>query len=256
MLFRKLKLDWRYGLSELVIVVTGVLIALAAEGRVRSGAERTLERQYLADLATDLRSDTAQLTASIDLAEERAALGHAVLKAMVGDTTLAPEELVVAVERQFYFAFPAYSRTTISDLMSTGNLRLLRDRVLKRRLSEYYATIERLEQWTGNWRLVQQDVERIMPELLPLRLREAVIDPSAPADGWGRTWDPPPWTPDFEASDADARDILTRLRAHPEARARIEGMVRVQGNQYGVLTEIRAQAVETLAEVESALGSG
>ncbi len=32
MLFRKFQLEWQYGLSELIIVVAGVMIALAADG--------------------------------------------------------------------------------------------------------------------------------------------------------------------------------------------------------------------------------
>ncbi len=252
MLFRKLKLDWRYAISELVIVATGVLIALAADGCRQERADRALERLYLNDLVVDLQTDTAQLSSVVALAETRAAFGHSVLRAIDGDTVLTPTELAVALERQFYFAFPAYSRTTISDLMSTGNLRLLRDRRLKRQLSEYYQTIERLEQWTENWRVIQRDVERIMPELLPLHLREALITPSAPDEGWNATWDPPPWAPEFDVSDADGREILTRLRSHPEAKARIEGMVRVQANQYGVMNVIRDRALEMLAAVKAA----
>lgn len=252
MLFRKLRLDWRYGITELVIVVAGVLIALAADGWSQRQADRALELRYLNDLVVDLTSDTAQLRAAIDLAETRAALGHAVLRAADGDTVLSPSDLVVALERQFYFAFPAYSRTTISDLMSTGNLRLLQGRDLKRQLSDYYQTIERLEQWGENWRVIQRDVERLMPELLPLHHREALVTTSAPTVGWNATWVPSPWAPDFQVSEAEGREVLGRLRVHPEAKARIEGMVRVQGNQYGVLTVIRDRALETLATVEAA----
>lgn len=252
MRFRKLGLDWRYGISELVIVVAGVLIALAADQWSRAQDDLALERQYLGDLVVDFQSDTTQLRIAIDLAESRASLGHAVLEAMDGDTILTPAELVVALERQYYFAFPAYSRTNISDLMSTGNLRLIRDRALKRQLSEYYQTIERLEQWSENWRVIQRDLERLMPELIPLHHREAVISPSAPSSGWTSTWGPPPWTPEFEVSESVGRDVLGRLRAHPQARARIEGMVRVQGNQFGVLTSILDRAVETLEAVEVA----
>jgi hypothetical protein len=252
MLFEKVGLNWRHTLGELAIVVAGVFIALSADGWAQQRADRALERGYISDLGTDLRSDTAQLSIAIALAESRAALGHAVLRAIDGDTVLAPGDLVVALERQFYFAFPAYSRTTMSDLLSTGNLRLLRDRALKRQLSEYYQTIDRLEQWSENWRVVQRDVERLMPELLPLRLREAVIRPTAPSAGWNETWGPSPWAPAFSVSDAEGREILARLRAHPEVRPRIEGMVRVQGNQYGVLTVIRKRAMETLAVVEGA----
>jgi hypothetical protein len=187
MLFRKLRLDWRYAISELIIVVAGVLIALGADQWIRGRADFALEDRYLHDLAVDLQSDTVQLSAAIALASSRAELGHAVLRAIDGDTVLTPSDLVISLERQFYFAFPAYSRTTISDLRSTGNLRLIRSHDLKRELSEYYQMIERLEQWGNNWRFIQQDVERVMPELLPLRLREAVISPSAPAAGWNGT---------------------------------------------------------------------
>lgn len=252
MRFRKLRLDWRYGISELVIVVAGVMIALAADGWLQQQADRALERSYLDDLISDLRADTAQLHTAIGLAADRAALGHAVLRAMDGDTVLAPPELVVALERQFYFASPAYSQTTMLDLLSTGNLRLIRDRGLKRHLSEYYQTIERLEQWAENWRVIQRDVERLMPELLPLHHREAIITASAPTAGWNGSWPPAPWAPEFSVSEAEGREILTRLRAHPQARARIEGMVRVQGNQHGVLTVIRDRALATLAAVETA----
>lgn len=252
MLYRKLNLDWRYAISELVIVATGVLIALAADGWSQGQADRALEQLYLGDLVVDLQSDTAQLSTVITLAETRADLGHAVLRAMDGDTVLTPTELAVALERQFYFAFPAYSRTTISDLMSTGNLRLLRDRRLKRQLSEYYQTIEQLQQWSENWRVIQRDMERVVPELLPLHHREALITPSAPNAGWSSTWDPPPWAPEFHVSDAEGSEILARLRSHPEARARIEGMVRVQANQYGVMMVIHDRALEALAAVEVA----
>ena len=254
MLFRKLSLDWRYAISELAIVVAGVMIALAADGWSQRRADRELEQRYIDDLIVDLRSDTAQLRIAIELAESRAALGHAALRAMDGDTVLTPGELVVAVERQFYFAFPAYSRTTIADLMSTGNLRLLRDRALKRQLSEYYQTIDRLEQWSENWRAVQRDMERLMPELLTIQHREAVITASAPPAGWNGTWPPSPWAPEFDVSETEGRAILVRLRAHPGARARIEGMIRVQGNQYGVLNVIRDRALATLAALERASG--
>lgn len=245
-------LNWRKALGELAIVVVGVFIALSADGWARQRADRSLERGHIRDLESDLRSDAAQLAIAIALAESRAILGHVVLRAIDGDTALAPCDLVVALERQFYFAFPAYSRTTISDLLSTGNLRLLRDHARKRQLSEYYQTIDRLEQWGENWHVVQWDVERLMPELMLLRLREAVIRPSAPPAGWNGTWEPSPWAPEFSVSDGDGREILATLRAHPEATSKIERMVRVQGNQYGVLSVIRERALDTLAAVERA----
>ena len=74
-------------------------------------------------------------------------------------------------------------------------------------------------------------------ELLPLHHREALVTTSAPTLGWNTARAPSPWAPEFQVSEAEGREVLTRLRSHPEAKARIEGMVRVQGNQYGVLPD-------------------
>ncbi len=98
MLFRKLRLDWKYGLSELVIVVTGVLIALAADGWADSRADRALETQYIFGLVRDLQSDTAQIREAITLSEKRARSARDVLAAINGDSNLAPNELAIAVE--------------------------------------------------------------------------------------------------------------------------------------------------------------
>ncbi len=108
MLFERVGLNWRNALGELVIVVAGVFIALSADGWAQQRADRSLEQEYISHLEIDLRSDTAQLGIAIALAESRATLGHAVLRAVDGDTVLAPGDLVVALERQFYFAVPAY----------------------------------------------------------------------------------------------------------------------------------------------------
>ena len=257
MLFRKLNLDWRYAITELVIVIAGVLIALAADGCAEQRSERELERRYLTDLATDLGADTTEVNNVIALAESRALLGHAVLRAIDEDTVLNAGELAAAVERQMYFTYPAYSRATISDLMSTGNLRLITDQALKRRLSEYYQTIERLEQWSGNWRQIQMDMERLLPELLDIRQREGLLHESAPTAGFsGPTRVQSfPWAPRFEITEEEGLRILQRLRAHPEARARIEGMIRIQATLYGQLLAIKSRAAETLEAVESALGA-
>jgi hypothetical protein len=65
MKFRKLKLDWQYGLSELLIVVAGVLIALAADGLLEERSLRQTERASLRRLASDMEVDIADLTGNL-----------------------------------------------------------------------------------------------------------------------------------------------------------------------------------------------
>ena len=251
MLLRKLKLDWRYGVGELVIVISGVMIALYADGRIQDRGERTLEIEYVESLAIDLNADVAELTSTISLAAERAQLGHRVLQAMAGDTVLDPAYLATAVERVMYFTYPAYSRSTISDLMSTGNLRILQDPGLKRTLSDYYQAIDRAEQWTGNWREIQMDLEHFLAELLDLEHREALVSTGAPTVGSPLDYTRLSWAPEFAVTELQAQEILNRLRANPEIRPRIEGMIRIQDSQYGSLTRLRRQAENTLRVVEA-----
>jgi hypothetical protein len=65
MQFRKLKLDWQYGFSELLIVVAGVLIALAADGLLQERSLRQAERASLRRLASDMEVDIADLTGNL-----------------------------------------------------------------------------------------------------------------------------------------------------------------------------------------------
>lgn len=258
MLFRKLELNWRYGLGELVIVVAGVMIALAADKWIQDQSDRRLENHYLEELATDLRSDTAELRNTLKLAAQRAELGHDLLRAMAGDTLVASTYLATAVERVMYLSYPAYSRTTMSELTSTGDLRLLRDQRLKRTLSEYYQAIDRIDQWSGNWRRIQMDLEYYLPELLNLSHREALISTGAPTEGMGSYTpaaggDALPWAPEFSVTVEEGRQILARLRATPVIQARIEGMVRIQGSQYSFLRQLLVKATETLRALEQAV---
>jgi len=60
MLFRKLRLDWRYGISELLIVVAGVLIALAADDWRQTRELRLAEQGAFSRLASDMQADVRE----------------------------------------------------------------------------------------------------------------------------------------------------------------------------------------------------
>ncbi len=81
MLFRKLQLNWKYGVSELLIVVAGVLIALYADDWRQGRADRELERNLLERLSVDLAADAADLA----IAQTMVARRLLVLNALTGD---------------------------------------------------------------------------------------------------------------------------------------------------------------------------
>jgi hypothetical protein len=246
MLFRKLSLDWRYGLSELAIVVCGVLIALGADNWASSRAELVLEAQYLESFVKDLAADTVQIRDAIRLAERRATSARLVLAVIDGAPGPSPNELAISVEESMWLTFPAYSRTTISDLMSTGNLRLIRDSEFKRTVAEYYQAIERLDQWTVNWRRIQMDLEALLPSLLNLKERDAITAAlnDTPVAFWGAPLD---------VSSIEAAAIRSRLRAEPAVKPRLENMARVQGTVFAHLSRIDARARHALMAAQAQL---
>ena len=253
MLFRKFQLEWQYGLSELIIVVAGVMIALAADGWIEDRANRGLEHQYIAELINDLRSDTASLGYAILLAETRAGYGHTVLDAMDGKVEVSPNDLAVAVELSTWFTGPAYSKSTITDLVSTGNLRLIRNNALRRFVSEYYEAIEFQLQWAAYEQKTQNDLVFYLPDLLDLSHREAIVSSGAVSGGAGRV----PWAPsELVVSEAEGEEILNRLGRNRAMRPRLEDMIRIQGIAYTRLTNILGLAIGALDMLRQELDSG
>lgn len=197
--------------------------------------ERVLESQYLLSIKRDLQADVAELDRTIELARQRAQSGRLLITA-INDNRLDgnPTNFVWAVYNSLLLNYPSYTRTTVDELSSTGNLRLIRDESLKSQLAEYYATVSRHEQFTTNWRDMQITLEHTFPAILDFAAREA---------GHVRYVGGPEWiNKEFEFGQDDAETILKRIVDHPVAKGQIENMVRIQDSHYMNLVGIRKQA--------------
>ncbi len=254
MLFRKLKLDWRYGISELLIVVCGVLIALAAEGWRQDLQDRSAEREYVERLRRDIELDTVALSSLMEQTQERAAYAASVIRVFdTGEAFGPPEEFVRAVEYVSWFPYPDYSRTTIEDLQSTGNLRLLLDTEAKETVSRYYAMIDFFGQFRDLFVSAQAALNQVIPEFLGLDTRSALFNevyssscgPNLPC-GSGIPWA----STTLEVTAAEAELVLARLLAREDARALYAEMGRIQGMHYANLSDIRELAVLTLGTLD------
>ena len=251
MLFRKLRLDWRYGVSELVIVVAGVLIALYADGWRQGRQDRALELEYVQRLAEDIRLDTAELSTMMASTELWAEYAQAVISTFdTGVRSQSPSDFVRVVEYGSFFAYPSYERRTIDDLMSTGNLRLIRSASVKDAASRYYAEVDWTEQGRELNRPVQLALIEVLPTFLSLEHRYALLDESR-RGMCGRTLSCEgsiPWGPtELDVSEEEADRVLQRLLSAPEARALYANMARVHGAHYANLASIRQLATDALS---------
>ena len=175
MLSRKLGINWRYATGEISIIVVGVLIAITLDNCNDARIARTLEREYLARLAEDLKADTATsvfIGRVLDRKERGLASVDSVVNrgAVLRDTLTFLQTLVSSAN--FAWNVPRVRTTTFQELQSTGNLRLLRDPDLRAHVVDYYGSAE------GDYLRMQGRRTRYGPlsyELVP-RKGEFVID--------------------------------------------------------------------------------
>ncbi len=128
-------------MTEFVVVVAGVLLALAVDQAVENRREGALEQVYLEALRSDLDSDLARLRDELLPAiEEREGRTRAVIQVVEGGPLLDSTWLAVALDFAGHLAVFEPRRSTYDDLIATGNFRLIRNRGVRSEVVDYYAT--------------------------------------------------------------------------------------------------------------------
>ena len=137
---------WATFAVELVLVVTGILIALAIDGWSADREDRRSERAYLELLARDLGQIESQLQQQIEFETSMANTAVAAYD-LINDNDPAQHSnqigkmlAAVSIRRTLFLDSAAYT-----DLISTGNLGLITDRELRDRITRYFSDVERRE---------------------------------------------------------------------------------------------------------------
>lgn len=231
----------RFG-RDIAVIILGVLVALAFDNWATSRSERRLERNYLSRLSRDLRADSVMLesyTRQASLGEDG---GRDLLRALVDRSTTLSDSMVA---RHFSDAtrgaLLSSRRPTISELTSTGNLRVLRDDKARDAVLAYYAEVDGL----------QRSIETVMRRgrdplaevgwdirAFDLALSYAVTRNQKSAIERALVEDP-------EGQQA----LLTRFRAHPDALRATHRAITYNG----LLKPIIAQWIRELSSVRSSL---
>ena len=243
MLWRKFRLDWRYALGEFLIVVLGVLAALWVENWNSERKDQLLERQYMQSLLGDLRSDIESIDIALNRTDVYATGVQIVLSSVERQSVdVVPEDFARAVAFLSRLTFPVQSHATINDLMSTGNLRIIRSDEVRSGIAEYYSAVEMQSQWQPLWRNHQAEMGKLLARFIGVRIR-AAVDTDYGKPDW--------WISDEPVTDADVEQILQRLVESPDAVPAIENMYRVQALNYAYSTRLKDQAKEIMQIVEN-----
>lgn len=136
---------WSKVLGEFILILAGVLTALAVDQWRESRRDRRLEREYLVRLRADLVETRQSIDNTTTDFERLLVHGRAVSRVLDGENAFPADTLgflasALHVSRGGYD--PAVARGAYDDLISTGNIRLLRNEALRYRLSTFYGTVD------------------------------------------------------------------------------------------------------------------
>lgn len=174
MLIHKSGSRWRWVFSETLVIVLGVLIALGLDDYWAGRQERILEIQYVKRIHANVTSDVAFI-GQIRVRLERKFRALDEIAPIVRGQAPVPEDVESFLRNAALGGLIGASsvawvtRTTFEDLVSTGNLRLIRDPELRREILIYYDNVDkgyvsRLGRRTGYAEFIHS--------LLPAELRE------------------------------------------------------------------------------------
>jgi hypothetical protein len=131
----------RWFAAEFLVIVTGVLVAVALNGWYQRQHDARNQATYLALLSRDIRQTTLQLEekAAFEAAQLRDGIAaYRALSASVRPANTA--EVAAALRKLVDRRTMALLDATYQDLLSTGNLRLIRNRRLRDQIVEFYGT--------------------------------------------------------------------------------------------------------------------
>lgn len=138
--------DWARFAVELMLIIVGILAALWIDGWMQDRAERRSENLYLQMLHRDLELMTQQLSNYAQFEQANFDSGLEVLHAVQArEDDLDANELRTKLSNMAVRKTLRLVSATYTDLTSTGNLHLIRNRELRDHILRYFAEVSRIE---------------------------------------------------------------------------------------------------------------
>ena len=140
MQWRRLRLNWSYAVGELLIVIAGVLIALAIGEWNSARLERHEERAAVARILQDLAQDVADFDFKLDrlAAKEESLLRvrDVLMLGAVGDPAGFLQDVIIGAD--FGWNQGGAMAAAYTDLLGAGRLGIIRNADVRLSVSRYY----------------------------------------------------------------------------------------------------------------------
>ena len=163
-------LKGRGGLAaEFVLVVAGVLVALAVDTAFENRRDSELRDEYIERVRSDVEKDRRALEYRVQFFLDVQAFSQQLLDWLDADMPLDKEVVLAAFYSSEIWPFVA-SQSTYQDLLGTGNIRLIDDINLRTSLATYYDQANTARSgWTPT-----EDYRRIVRGVIPNRIQDSI----------------------------------------------------------------------------------
>jgi hypothetical protein len=248
--------DWRGGVrwfaAEFLVVVTGILVALALQAWYEGRREADRERSYLAQLDADLLG-TERLLAEVDSLNRPSDLaGSQMMRAFYAATPPPRDSILDWFVRSNQYELARPVTATAEALVTTGDLNLIRSDSVRAAVATYLEASQRLVASQATYETeflrASDDMDRKIDfvESIPASVPQAVLDSVARANPMF----PLPPGPRRHPFPVDTDELLRDRDAH----FAIGQMISAKRNMASIRREMResAQRLRALVTAERA----
>ena len=126
---------------QLLLIIVGVLSALAVDNYRESVQEHRTEREYLIGLLNAVRTDTAMLKNEIQRTYTKINAVSGLLRVANSTSTIDDEKFSNIVTDAIMLIRPNYLTAVYEELQFTGNFKLIQNNELKLAIISYYSDV-------------------------------------------------------------------------------------------------------------------
>lgn len=153
---RRHTINWGQAFAEVILIVIGVALALAADDWADQQQELAEEQQYLTRLRADFVTSQANMTEGLASIRENRDLKLRLIAVLQGPMDAIDDvQLAKMIRESMYMQMPTVAMATYNDMVNSGDLRLLRSADLRLALARFegfwrnYESVirEGFEQW-------------------------------------------------------------------------------------------------------------
>ena len=136
------KLNWRYALGEILIVIIGITIAFSLNKWAQNKQQESQKQQYLVNLKSELEADKEALENNVEQLRIKMATVDKIIPVLGGDDNNAKMAVINDIFSVSRLSNFSANDITYHTLINSGDLKLLDDFALKTAIQRHYSNYE------------------------------------------------------------------------------------------------------------------